>query len=118
MKYQHPQKHSLLPAIGVVIVFLSAFVAYDYFSTKQVDAVDDPLIVSDEAESRSPLSSEEVNLLNRIDALRLKDTIFRDPNFIGLKDWEVDLGTMEAGKTNPFAPLSGSAAPRTSTTRR
>jgi hypothetical protein len=108
-----------MPIIGMAFAFGTAFIAYNYFSAQQASAVGDPLVTSDGSASSSPFSAVQLNLLKKIESIKLDGAILRDQNFKNLQDWTVDIGTGDAGKLNPFAPLNSTqSAPKSKTTKR
>jgi hypothetical protein len=117
MRYYHKtQSNTHLVTLALVaLVGVAGYFAYDYMSAPKATA--QSAVVPEETTGPvSPLSNEQMALLAKIEALKLDGTIFQDDAFKSLQDWTVELGTQPAGKTNPFAPLTG--RPAAANTRR
>ncbi len=109
MRYQpQQQSHHFLTAAGALLVLGFAFIGYNYLSTKRVSATEDPLVSSEgDTASSSPFDAAQLDLLARMEAIKLDGSILADPNFLNLQDWTVDLGHLDAGRINPFIPYDG-----------
>ena len=112
MRYQPQKTNHLLNLISVFSILGIAFAGFNYFATKHAAATGDPLVTADTAGgSTAPLDSAQLELLRRIDALKLDGSILKDPIFLNLRDWTVDLGHIDAGRVNPFISFITTQAP-------
>ena len=100
-----------LLAVGLLIV--GGLVTYDIVSGNTVGAADASVVKDSTTNTNtsSPLNTEQTALLTRIESLKLDGQILNDPAFKSLQDRQVTLTPQDVGKTNPFAPLGGTAAP-------
>jgi hypothetical protein len=120
MLYQPQPKSHSGTIVALALLLIGAFAAYDYFSLQYVRGAgpDEGNPLTSEASLEDELfSPEQLAMLKKIEDLKLDDAIFNDPIFRTLQDWTVDLGSVKAGRINPFAPLPGmkkeTVAPRT-----
>jgi hypothetical protein len=108
MRYQPQQPNHFRTLAAVLLIIGFGFVGYNYFSTKQASATSDPLLSADSSTSASsPFDAVQLNLLKKIESIKLNGSILQDPNFLNLQDWTVDLGHQDAGRINPFVPFAG-----------
>jgi hypothetical protein len=109
MRYYHrPQSNHSLTLLSIALCFLIGFFVYNYTSPHQAQAVDSALVSDPTTASDSPFTPQQLALLGKIESIRLDGSLFKDPAFLSLHDWTVDLGHEDAGKSNPFAPLGAS----------
>jgi hypothetical protein len=121
MIYQQKPKHNHAYTLaGIAFVFVVGFVTYHYFSARQVSAVDAPLVSSDAPTdtSASPLTPEQMALLDKIRDLKINGDLFKDQLFLNLTDWSVKLDPQEVGKPNPFLPFPKSSSKSSATASR
>ncbi|MDD4803595.1 MAG: hypothetical protein PHN69_00235 [Candidatus Pacebacteria bacterium] len=86
--------------IGIVLITL--FMAGYYLYGKKTD---DASLVEEIRKSESGDAKYIYNLLQKMSNVKLTDTIFSEPSFIGLRDNTVSLTSQEPGRNNPFAPI-------------
>lgn len=110
MQYRSPQKHKIWPIVGIVLLLLASFFAYDRLVARNVRAADSNLVSSaDQVEPKSPFNPEQMAMLGRIEGLKIDGSIFQDQSFKSLKDLTVELAPQPVGRPNPFAPLGAPA---------
>jgi hypothetical protein len=98
---------------GIVIVIVLIFVI-SYFG-KTTDTTVQSL-VSDKGVAQTTDAKYILNLLNKMNQVKLEDTIFSDKVFISLKDNSVTLVAQPVSRENPFAPVSAAELAQTATT--
>ena len=95
----------LLSILGLVAV-----VGFGYFvvsnSIGTVYGQSSGLLVNNTADV-SASGAQVLALLNRLDNIKLDDTIFHDPAFTGLQDWTITIVPQQLGRSNPFLPVNG-----------
>jgi len=81
------------------VVICGALVYFMFFSGPSGD----PAVVGqDETNS---VSRELVITLSNLNTIRLDDSIFKDPVFLSLSDFGVQIPLQNVGRRNPFAPF-------------
>lgn len=92
--------------IAVILVALFGFALYFFFfrSTEVAIVLD---------EFGNPVQAQVVgqdliDLLSELQSVKLDDSLFASPAFLGLVDSSVLLSPQPQGRENPFAPISGS----------
>lgn len=118
MRYYEKQSIHIPSVIGLVAIIALGFVGYDYLFVQEAGAQQNDMGVSSQIvlpgnaaaiDSNSPLSPEQAALLTKIESIKLDGKIFKDSLFVGLKDITVNLGHIDAGRSNPFEPFAGQA---------
>ena len=92
-----------LSIVALIIVALGAAIYYMYPDDTETITADG-----------SPSSSSEASFLgyaNELDTVILNTELFSDPRFLSLKDIRTTVVSELSGRRDPFAPLSGTAAP-------
>jgi hypothetical protein len=94
----------------IVCALVVGCIAYDQFFVQNVSAQNE-----DAAAAPTTVSAAAVSLLNKIEAIKLDDTIFTDPVFKSLQDFsvEITLDQKDVGRPNPFAPIPKSPTSQT-----
>ncbi len=87
--------------IGVIILML--FLAFSYLFNKKTDTTGLSVEIKT---SESGDAKYIYSLLQKMSKVKLTDSIFSDPVFASLKDNTISLNPQEAGRNNPFAPVS------------
>ena len=64
------------------------------------------LLETDDLTEASEVDGEIVSTLLELRAVSLSSTIFSDPAFMQLKDFETEIVPEPVGRPNPFAPLN------------
>ncbi len=103
---------------GIVTLFAAAFISYGLFATsptQQVAAAGEAVVV-DNSPSTDVVGKELLVLLDKIESLKLDGSIFNDKTFLSLQDYSVTLVPQNPGRSNPFAPLPGTAPAKTTKT--
>lgn len=88
---------------GSAVVIIGALVYYVMTASSQ-----GPLLSGGEEGGTSPLSQEILATLSQLHTLELNPKLFTDPSFVSLTDFGVTIPPQQAGRRNPFAPVSGS----------
>lgn len=91
--------------VGVLLI--AAFYGYSYFFGGSSNT--GSLQVSVPAAVDNSVGKDLLLVLADLRTLKLDDSIFSNPEFRSLKNFRVDLSPEPVGRTNPFAPLSGSS---------
>jgi hypothetical protein len=58
-------------------------------------------------EGQSTAERELLDSLLTLRAIKLDDSVFRDPAFMSLRDFSTQIVSEPVGRPNPFAPLAG-----------
>lgn len=104
------QKNSLLVPI-IVILIAVAIGAYVYFTRGEGgEAVLEREVKTDEAVGKDLLLS-----LMKLKAIKLDSDIFKDPVFLSLDDFTIELLAQPVGRSNPFLPLGRGGGASTTT---
>ncbi len=92
--------------VAVILTFILAFAVYFFFfrSTEVAIVLD---------EFGNPVQAQVVgqdliDLLSELQSVKLDDSLFVSPAFLGLVDSSVLLSPQPQGRENPFSPISGS----------
>src|SRR3989344_5193887 len=104
------QKNSLfIPVLVILAVLIIA--GYLYFSRGNTGAVLETQVkTADEVIGKDLLLS-----LLKLKTIHLDASLFKDPVFLCLQDWTIELVPQPVGRNNPFLPL-GKNGPVTATT--
>ncbi|MDP4020989.1 MAG: hypothetical protein Q8P58_03045 [Candidatus Adlerbacteria bacterium] len=92
-------KENKLLTFGGVVVILAAFVYFMFLSGPSEEVT---VVTQDET---SNVSRELIITLSNLNTIRLDDSIFKDPVFLSLSDFGVQIPLQNVGRRNPFAPL-------------
>ena len=92
-------KENKLLTLGGVVVILAAFVYFMFFSGPSEKVT---VVTQNET---SNVSRELIITLSNLNTIRLDDSIFKDPVFLSLSDFGVQIPLQNVGRRNPFAPL-------------
>ncbi|MEK7464069.1 MAG: hypothetical protein AAB610_03050 [Patescibacteria group bacterium] len=102
----------------VAIIIILALGAYFYFkgtpdssSTSSLEAQDSPTSIDAQA-----VGTRVLSLLNQINSLKIDASIFDSAVYNSLVDYTITIPEQNVGRSNPFAPISGSA-PQNSSVR-
>ncbi len=60
--------------------------------------------------SQSPDAQYIYSILSKMNEVKIKDSIFKDPVFTSLKDNTVTFSAQTSGRSNPFAPFGNDSA--------
>ncbi|MDQ3014331.1 MAG: hypothetical protein M3Q73_00510 [bacterium] len=85
------------------LLIVGTIVAYDHMVHR----------VSAQNEIAVDAAGEALQIVNTIEAINLDTTIVTEGVFTSLEDFSKEIETESVGRTNPFAPLSGSARAQT-----
>lgn len=111
MDYSRPKKTSRLTPVIIAIIFVAGFAAYISMNGNSARAQTDPVLISSESEAGdSPFTAQDLATLAKIESIKLDGSFFKNPVFVSLRDWTVELGHEDAGRNNPFAPVGGAEA--------
>jgi hypothetical protein len=123
MNYHNTKKSSHTKAIGIALVLVASFIACDYFlnnsafaqanpvaNTTAANPTNNPLLTT-ATDTSSPFSPVDLALLAKIESIKLDDSFLKNPVFMSLRDWTVELGHEDAGRPNPFIPIDGAVVP-------
>ncbi len=86
--------------LGGFLVIAGAFVYFNFFS----GGGGGEAVVTTSGEANSPISQELLITLTTLNIITLDDSVFKDPAFISLSDFGVQIPTEPVGRRNPFAP--------------
>lgn len=92
------------PKIGIIVGVVVIILTLVYFYTQGGSSSSNSLLVSSSA---GTIGSAELSLLNQLSSLKLDTKIFRDPVYLSLQDYSVQVPTQNVGRPNPFAPIPG-----------
>jgi len=101
----------------IIIVSLLIMVAFWYMGNSGTSSTADTSLTTTQTSSESADAQYIYSLLQQMNQVKLQDTIFSAPAFLGLKDNTVSFSSLPAGRNNPFAPLgsTGNAVPASTT---
>ena len=89
--------------IIIVVAVVVGILAYMYL-TRDQNASSDSLVAENKTSTFAD-ASDILNLLNRMNQIKLDDSVFSNQVFVSLKDTTVTLVSQQTGRNNPFAPL-------------
>ncbi|MDP4020734.1 MAG: hypothetical protein Q8P58_01685 [Candidatus Adlerbacteria bacterium] len=92
-------KENKLLTFGGIAVILAAFVYFMFLSGPPGEVA---VVTQDETSS---VSRELIITLSNLNTIRLDDSVFKDPVFLSLSDFGVQIPLQNVGRRNPFAPL-------------
>ncbi len=114
---RYQQKSWSIPKIVLsVLVLVGAFSMHHIYSlapsalVAQVKAADTAT-----STQQSAVDKDLMKVIEKVESLKLDDSIFKDSAFASLQDYTVILVPQTPGRPNPFAPLSGNQAPAVKT---
>ncbi|MBX4197814.1 hypothetical protein KW782_00570 [Candidatus Parcubacteria bacterium] len=85
--------------VSLIVLFLvGVCIGYDQLFVNRVTAQETPL---------SALTVESLSIINKIEALKLDNSILNDEAFMSLEDYSVLIEKEPVGRPNPFAPFTG-----------
>jgi hypothetical protein len=90
--------------VWALIIVIVAGLAY-YFYENSTPA--SPVSANDADDT---VGTQVLSLLNQIQSLHIDPSIFQDPGYMTLRDYSVVIPPVPVGRTNPFAPLSGTSS--------
>lgn len=99
----HFTRSNIILIAAAALTFFAAVYYYGFYNKDTGSAVI-PVGPASEAEL------DFVNLAGQIDSITFDTSIFSDSRFISLTDIRTTVVPETAGRRDPFAPLSGSAA--------
>lgn len=108
---------STLKTVLIVVIFLTlGYFIYTGFSGSETDTL---TVTSTTAldENNLPIGADIEALLAQLNEVNIDAAIFSDPAYLSLNDYTNVVPPLPQGKTNPFAPLPGTAAKATTKTR-
>ncbi len=96
-----------LITILIIVFVLIALALLFVFLNKGVFAPNDSgiIVVENEATTKNSQGLEFLRLLQSLNGLRLNGDVLKDPAFMGLTDFSVELKDEPIGRKNPFLPL-------------
>jgi len=83
-------------AIVLLILILLGFWAYSSFNPQVEILLQEPA---------APVGEELFAMLNKLQGISLDDSVFKDPDFRILQDFETEVPAGLVGRENPFAPV-------------
>ncbi len=95
----------MLPVIILVIVL--GIIGYFYISSSGNDS--DLLVQADKDTNDQVVGRDLLVALNRLNAITLNDSLFKDVIFASLNDFSVQIVPQAVGRNNPFSPLGKNA---------
>lgn len=111
------QQHtwSISKIVIAIALIISASVGYMTFvgpsHNVQAQSTDEETIAPT-GEEREIIGKDLLVVLEKIESIKLDESIFTDPAFVSLQDYSITLVPETAGRINPFAPLPGSTKAR------
>ena len=101
-----PKKSNKTLISGIIIVCAVAVSIY-MFSKNSAPSGSDSLLQSQATPQANAASARILNLRRQIESLKIDTTIFKNPLFVNLKDYTVEIPEVGVGRANPFAPIPG-----------
>ncbi|MSR71376.1 MAG: hypothetical protein EXS50_01730 [Candidatus Taylorbacteria bacterium] len=98
------QKSMLLPVIILVVVL--GTIIYFYISSQGNDAA---LVKATASANEEVVGKDLLIALNRLNAIKLDDSLLKDKVFVSLQDFTVAILPQPVGRDNPFLPLKAVA---------
>ncbi len=95
--------------LTIVILVILGIAGAVYF-TSQNNTSSSSTLTAQSPNQNNTTAQYILSLLQKMKNVDLKDTIFKDPEFINLKDNSVTFTTQEAGRNNPFSPIGNDDA--------
>ena len=92
-------KANKLLTFGSVVIILAALVYFMFFSKSSDEAA---VVAQEETDN---VSRELIITLSNLNTIRLDNSIFKDPVFLSLSDFGVQIPLQNVGRRNPFAPF-------------
>ncbi len=101
--------------ITIIVIVLLTWAIYIFFLAPSA-----PAVTTDEygnPVAAQVVGQDLVDLLGKLQAVKLDDSIFQNQAFIKLTDDSVPLPVIPQGRANPFQPIPGSAISNSSSAR-
>ena len=102
MKTQSSSKKTVISA-GVIVILLAAI----YLFSKNTPVSSDKLLQPQATPEANAASSRILNLRRQIESLKIDTALFKDPAYMSLQDYTVEIPEISVGRPNPFAPIPG-----------
>ena len=104
-------QHKLIVGMVIIVVLGIGWYALSGSSAPT------PTLTTTRVAGSSPADQNLVSTLLALRSVKLDATLFSDPTFMSLKDFSTQIVSEPVGRTNPFAPLSTSAAASATSTQ-
>ncbi len=104
MKERGNTSKSLLITLGIIAAL--GFLGYLYLTRDT--AVETDLLIVESATGATGVDGDLLKALQELRTIKLDLAIFNDPTFRSFEDFGNQLTPQEPGRSNPFAPISGS----------
>lgn len=106
------KKSLFIPILVILLAIL--IVGYVYFSRGR----DNDSLLQTRVKTADEVIGKDLLLsLLKLKTLKLDDSLFRDPVFLSLQDWTIELVPQPVGRNNPFLPLGRNGGSVSTTTR-
>jgi hypothetical protein len=99
-------KKNLVTILVVLLILVGGYFGYGFISG---GSSSDTLSVATPDGGGATVGGDLLVILANLKGLKLDDSIFSNPLFRNLKNFNVELSPEPIGRPNPFAPLDGSA---------
>ncbi len=99
-------KTSKKTIIIIAAIIIISIVGYFYYMGGQTTS-SSTLEVSKDTTDAQIAGQRVLGLLNQIRSLKIDTSLFKDPLYLTLIDYAVDVPPQEIGRPNPFAPIPG-----------
>jgi len=107
------QKSSMMPYVIIAIIVAIGLAAYFYWNGNSTPVNNN---LQDTADSTEVVGSQVFQLLGKINAIKIDSAFFKGQTFSTLVDYSVSIPALPIGRSNPFAPIGGTANLTQSTT--
>lgn len=87
--------------LGGICVIAAAFYYFNFLKGGE----EAPVVTSAADSANSPVTQDLLITLTSLKIIALDDKIFKDPVFISLSDFGVQIPPETVGRRNPFAPI-------------
>ncbi len=95
----------------IVIVAIVIGVGIYFWSIGGTPVGGSSLLSSNTNQLQNTVGSEELALLNQVTTIKINASFFTSELFLSLNDIVQPVPTVEMGRANPFAPVSGAPSP-------
>ncbi|MEI7463553.1 MAG: hypothetical protein WCK03_04145 [Candidatus Taylorbacteria bacterium] len=106
------KKSSKKTIIIIVVLIVASAIAYFYYESSNT-VTNSGLETTAETTDAQAAGARVLSLLNQIKSIKIDTTVFKDPSYLSLRDYSVEIPQDNVGRSNPFAPLPGTASATT-----
>lgn len=107
--------NKMYAVLGILLIVVVGWYLYSRQKPSEIAGesfiIDDPMMLA-AGGATGDVGMEILDLLSKIQGLRIDTTLFADPAYRSLSDYTQQVAPQPVGRDNPFAPIPGGVAPR------